>query len=243
MGIVPPSLRGTGKLIVDLAGKSASLAHEFVRLFFIPIFCEFTQCTSLKYLSFMFKPFQNVKNGSYIDNTWVASLALRVADDTVVQSYRVLQEGKRHCKPLPQKYQQRVRRQETAHRRSHWCTKHLDQLQTMAYPTINNALRFEGLPGSDLRIVEKDVLPLPANEILVKVHAASINPCDIQLWRSGLVAVVAGDKGMGKDFSGTIVAVGENVKGWTEGDEIFGLLFHIVSPSHPCLEWWLIPML
>ena len=83
--------------------------------------------------------------------------------------------------------------------------------------------------GSEPAIVEKDVLPLPTNEILVKVHAASINPCDIQLWRSGLVAVVAGDKGMGKDFSGTVVAVGEKVTGWAEGDEIFGLLFHIVS--------------
>ncbi|EKD18115.1 uncharacterized protein L3040_007705 [Drepanopeziza brunnea f. sp. 'multigermtubi'] len=97
----------------------------------------------------------------------------------------------------------------------------------MGYPTVNKALRFEGLPGSDLKIVEKDVLPLPPNQILVKVHAASINPCDIQLWRSGLVAVVAGDKGMGKDFSGTVVSVGKNVTGWAEGDEIYGLLFHI----------------
>ncbi|KAK6583412.1 hypothetical protein PZA11_004488 [Diplocarpon coronariae] len=97
----------------------------------------------------------------------------------------------------------------------------------MEHPSIYRALRFEGLPGSDLNIVEKDVAPLPGNEILVKVHAASINPCDIQLWRSGLVAVVAGDKGMGRDFSGTVVAVGESVKGWAEGDDIFGLLFHI----------------
>lgn len=102
-------------------------------------------------------------------------------------------------------------------------------LREMAYPETTKCLRFEGLPGSEPAIVEKDVLPLPTNEILVKVHAASINPCDIQLWRSGLVAVVAGDKGMGKDFSGTVVAVGEKVTGWAEGDEIFGLLFHIVS--------------
>jgi NADPH:quinone reductase-like Zn-dependent oxidoreductase len=97
----------------------------------------------------------------------------------------------------------------------------------MVLPTINKTLRFSSL-GGDLEILEKEVLPLPANEILVKVHAASINPCDIQLWRSGLVAVVAGDKGMGKDFSGTVVGVGSEVKGWVEGDNIFGLLFHIV---------------
>jgi NADPH:quinone reductase-like Zn-dependent oxidoreductase len=98
----------------------------------------------------------------------------------------------------------------------------------MVYPTVNNALHYTA-PGSDLEVVEKDVAPLPANEILVKVHVASINPVDIQLWRSPVVAVVAGDKGMGRDFSGTVVAVGANVKGWAEGDEIFGLLFHVVS--------------
>jgi len=97
----------------------------------------------------------------------------------------------------------------------------------MVYPTVNQALRYTTI-GGDLQIMEKDILPLPANELLVKVHAASINPIDIQLWRSGLVGVVAGDKGMGKDFSGTVVAVGSNVKGWTEGDSIFGLLFQVV---------------
>jgi len=98
----------------------------------------------------------------------------------------------------------------------------------MGYPSVSKELRFT-VPGSDLDIVEKDVLPLPANEILVKVHAASINPSDIQLWKSQLVGVVAGDKGIGRDFSGTVVSVGGKVKGWAEGDEIFGLLFHIVS--------------
>ena len=97
----------------------------------------------------------------------------------------------------------------------------------MVLPTINKALRFSSL-GGDLELLETEVLPLPTNEILVKVHAASINPCDIQLWRSGLIAVVAGDKGMGKDFSGTVVSVGSGVRGWAEGDDIFGLLFHVV---------------
>lgn len=99
------------------------------------------------------------------------------------------------------------------------------------YPTVNNALRFTA-PASDLEVVKKDIPPLPAHEILVKVHAASINPVDIQLWRSPLVAVVAGDKGMGRDFSGTVVAVGSNVKGWSEGDDIFGLLFSAVCCFH-----------
>jgi NADPH:quinone reductase-like Zn-dependent oxidoreductase len=99
----------------------------------------------------------------------------------------------------------------------------------MAYPSINKSLCFT-TPRGDLEVVEKEIPPLPANELLVQVKTASINPVDIQLWGAGLVAVVAGDKGMGRDFSGTVVAVGSAVKGWARGDDVFGLLFHIVSP-------------
>jgi NADPH:quinone reductase-like Zn-dependent oxidoreductase len=98
----------------------------------------------------------------------------------------------------------------------------------MATPSSYRVLRFT-LPGADLDIVEKDLDPVPANEIRVKVHAASINPVDIQLWRSKLVGVVAGDKGMGRDFSGTVAEVGTNVKGWAKGDEVFGMLLGVVS--------------
>jgi NADPH:quinone reductase-like Zn-dependent oxidoreductase len=104
----------------------------------------------------------------------------------------------------------------------------------MSIPSVYNALRYTG-PGGELQLTEKEVLPLPPNEVLVKVKAASINPVDIQLWRSGLVAVVSGDKGLGRDFSGTVVSVGKDVKGWTEGDDIFGLLFEAVSQRYTVL--------
>ncbi|KAF4632690.1 hypothetical protein G7Y89_g5443 [Cudoniella acicularis] len=94
----------------------------------------------------------------------------------------------------------------------------------MEYPKTNKTLRFFSI-GGDLKVIEKEVLPLAANEILVKAHAASINPVDIQLWHSGFVGRVAGDKGMGRDYSGKIVAIGGDVKGWSVGDEVFGLLF------------------
>jgi hypothetical protein len=54
---------------------------------------------------------------------------------------------------------------------------------------------------------------------------------------------------MGRDFSGTVVAIGEKVKGsWSIGDEVFGLLFQAVCLClkcsifavlrlTPCLVW------
>jgi NADPH:quinone reductase-like Zn-dependent oxidoreductase len=101
-------------------------------------------------------------------------------------------------------------------------------MPVMGYPKTNKALRFSSI-GEDLEVVEVDVPPLPSTEILVRVHAASINPVDIQLWRSGIVGVVSGQKGMGRDFSGTVVSVGSSVQGWSAGDEIFGLLLRVVS--------------
>lgn len=98
----------------------------------------------------------------------------------------------------------------------------------MSVPLDYDALCFTG-SGGDLQLTKKEVLPLPANEILVKVKAASINPVDIQLWRAGFAGWVSGAKGMGRDFSGTVVSVGTNVKGWAEEDDIFGLLFDAVS--------------
>lgn len=102
----------------------------------------------------------------------------------------------------------------------------------MVRPTSNKRLTYRE-PGSDLDLVEQDIQSLATTEVLVKVHAASINPVDTQLWRSQLAGMVKvpGGKGMGRDFSGTVVEVGSDVKGWTEGDDIFGLYFQAVG-SH-----------
>lgn len=72
--------------------------------------------------------------------------------------------------------------------------------------------------------------PAPADdEILVKVHAASINPLDWHFMRgtpyfirlmSGLGA--PNYTGLGVDFAGTVEAVGSNVKRFKPGDEVFG---------------------
>ena len=67
------------------------------------------------------------------------------------------------------------------------------------------------------------------NEILVKVHAASVNPLDWH-YMEGTPYIVRMDAGFGKpqnprlgvDFAGTVEAVGRNVTRFKPGDEVFG---------------------
>jgi NADPH:quinone reductase-like Zn-dependent oxidoreductase len=72
-------------------------------------------------------------------------------------------------------------------------------------------------------------LPKPGpNDILVKIHAAAINPVDIQLWGNPVIGWLAGkkEKGIGRDYSGEIAAIGEELQKsgkWNVGDEVYGL--------------------
>src|SRR6267378_4761251 len=67
------------------------------------------------------------------------------------------------------------------------------------------------------------------DQVLVKVHAASVNPLDWHYMR-GTPYVVRMDSGFGKpenprlgvDFAGTVEAVGKNVTRFKPGDEVFG---------------------
>src|SRR5207244_11724554 len=85
-----------------------------------------------------------------------------------------------------------------------------------------------GLANLKLEDVEK---PVPADDqILVKVHAVSVNPYD---WHfvEGTPYVMRGmgvglrkpkDIRLGVDFAGTVEAVGKNVSQFKPGDEVFG---------------------
>lgn len=62
----------------------------------------------------------------------------------------------------------------------------------------------------------------------MKIHAAAINPVDIQLWGNPVIGWLAGkkEKGIGRDYSGTIAALGEEISKsgkWNVGDEVYGL--------------------
>ncbi|KAF2500551.1 GroES-like protein [Lophium mytilinum] len=92
-------------------------------------------------------------------------------------------------------------------------------------PPTSKSLTFLA-PASPPHVISTPLAPPAASELVVKVHAAAINPVDIQLYNSGLLGWLAGkkEKGIGRDYSGTVVAVGASVKGWKEGDEVFGLI-------------------
>ena len=72
--------------------------------------------------------------------------------------------------------------------------------------------------------------PIPAdNEVLVRVHAASVNPLDWHymrgspyIMRLGSGVSVPDDSSMGVDFAGTVEAIGRNVTRFKPGDEVFG---------------------
>jgi NADPH:quinone reductase-like Zn-dependent oxidoreductase len=82
-----------------------------------------------------------------------------------------------------------------------------------------------------LRLAEVDT-PVPkANELLVKVHAAALNPLDWHLVRGlpfPIRLMLGGLRGpkrpriVGADYAGTVEAVGSDVSGFAAGQPVFG---------------------
>lgn len=94
-------------------------------------------------------------------------------------------------------------------------------------PESNTSLTYTQ-PSSTPHLTHTPVSQPGPKDILVKVKAAAINPVDIQIWGNPVVGWLAGkkEKGIGRDYSGEIVAVGEEVKKsgkWEVGDEVYGL--------------------
>jgi NADPH:quinone reductase-like Zn-dependent oxidoreductase len=84
--------------------------------------------------------------------------------------------------------------------------------------------------SADVLRVEEIAKPQPHdNEILVKVHAASLNPLDWH-YMHGTPYIVRLDAGIGKpkdirlgvDYSGTVEAIGKDVTTFKPGDAVFG---------------------
>lgn len=78
-----------------------------------------------------------------------------------------------------------------------------------------------------LTYVELPVPTIKADEVLVQVKALSVNPVDVQTHRGTGIAGRLKDQLpviLGWDISGVITSVGENVKEFKVGDEVFGMV-------------------
>jgi len=93
------------------------------------------------------------------------------------------------------------------------------------------AIVYEKYGSPDNLKLEEIEKPLPSEgEVLVKVHAASVNAFDWHVMRAdpfiirlmGFGFLKPKNKIPGADFSGVIEAVGNNVKQFKPGDEVFG---------------------
>jgi NADPH:quinone reductase-like Zn-dependent oxidoreductase len=88
-----------------------------------------------------------------------------------------------------------------------------------------------GLPEDVLEHRDVDVPPVGADEVLVRVHAASVNMLDWHVTRgipmiiramSGLRRPTPKNQVRGVDLSGRVEAIGKNVTRFEPGDEVFG---------------------
>lgn len=75
----------------------------------------------------------------------------------------------------------------------------------------------------DVQLNEQSQPPLTADAVLVKVHAASINPLDLKVLEGELKAILPLKFPfiLGNDFAGTVVEVGSNVSQFKAGDEVY----------------------
>jgi NADPH:quinone reductase-like Zn-dependent oxidoreductase len=97
-------------------------------------------------------------------------------------------------------------------------------------PSSMRAIVHRCYGGPDVARLENIPKPPPPDDrVLVKVHAASVNPLDWHYVRGKPYVMRPGvgfgkptDIRLGTDFAGTVEAVGKNVTRWKVGDEVFG---------------------
>ncbi|MFW5974333.1 MAG: NADPH:quinone reductase [Natrialbaceae archaeon] len=84
------------------------------------------------------------------------------------------------------------------------------------------AVRFHSHGGTDVLTVDEIDRPEPAaHEVLLAVHGAGVNPVDTY-FREGSYEPFALPMIPGVDVAGEVVAVGEAVEGFSEGDSVYG---------------------
>src|SRR3954466_5561660 len=84
----------------------------------------------------------------------------------------------------------------------------------------------------------REDLPTPApadNDVLVRVHASSVNPVDNSI-AAGLLAQMGVEYEypvvLGRDYAGVVEQTGAAVTGYQPGDQVFGFVLHANPTAH-----------
>lgn len=92
---------------------------------------------------------------------------------------------------------------------------------------MSTIIRFHHFGGNEvLGAEELDISQPDAGQVLVSVHAASINPVDFRI-RSGMYPAVKNDRlpyTPGRDISGVVEKCGAQATRFKVGDEVFGII-------------------
>src|SRR5436309_6188893 len=105
-------------------------------------------------------------------------------------------------------------------------------------PTAEEILmRAVTLDAFDAAPAVRDDLPDPtaaAGGLVVRVRASSVNPVDNAIAAGMLREMVAHDFPivLGRDYAGSVEAIGADVDGYAVGDEVFGFLLHANPTVH-----------
>src|SRR5215204_3440354 len=91
-------------------------------------------------------------------------------------------------------------------------------------------------PGSQPALREDLPEPTPGdNEILVRVHASSVNPVDNSI-AAGMLAQMSVEYDypvtLGRDYAGVVEQPGSGVSGYRPGDRVFGFMLHADPTAH-----------
>ncbi|WP_276370055.1 NADP-dependent oxidoreductase [Chryseolinea sp. H1M3-3] len=106
------------------------------------------------------------------------------------------------------------------------------------------AIKVHEMGGPEVLKLEDIPIPFPGKgEVLVEVHAASLNPIDSKLLRADPAYQNAADHPLtpGFDLAGSVVEIGENVKHIHVGDRVYGQAAFIRKGSGAFAEYAVTP--
>ncbi|MGH8261306.1 MAG: NADP-dependent oxidoreductase, partial [Steroidobacteraceae bacterium] len=89
------------------------------------------------------------------------------------------------------------------------------------------AVRIHSFGGPKVLQIDEIDVPEPGDEeVLIRVHAASVNPIDYKIREGAFPPVKASHlpKILGRDVAGTVERCGRSVTRWSEGDAVFAML-------------------